>query len=289
MTTPERDDWSPDLLPAGLAATAVTRLPGGVANSAWLVQLAGGGRVVVKGGPASPPGLFQVEAEGLATLREVGRLRTPEVIAVTDSSLVLEALEPELPADTDRFWEEAGRAVAGLHANTSPRFGWERDGWLGRLVQRNGWDTDGHRFFAEHRILRYLPEPGVRLALNAADRAALERLCVRLPLLVPPGPAVLTHGDLWRTNVIADPAGRPAFIDPAVCWMWAEAELSMTYCTGGVPRRFFDAYHEVHPPVDGWEERTGLLNLRELLCALAHFGPTGDYAEQVRAIVKRFG
>ena len=31
-----------------------------------------------------------------------------------------------------------------------------------------------------------------------------------------------------------------------------------------------------------------LLNLRELLCAVAHFGPIGDYVERIRNVVKRF-
>ncbi|MEY9842591.1 fructosamine kinase family protein [Streptacidiphilus sp. EB103A] len=280
------DDWSPDLLPAPISTTAVTRLHGGVANSTWLVELADGATVVVKGSLSAPPGLFRAEAEGLGVLREHG-LRTPEVVSVSEASLVLRALNAELPQD-DRFWESAGRAVATLHESTGTRFGWEHDGWLGRLVQRNGWDADGHRFFAENRILRYLAEPAAQRALDASDRAALERLCARLPDLLPASPAVLNHGDLWRNNLIADTDGSPVFIDPAVCWMWAEADLSMAYCTGGVPDRFFDAYHELQPPSDGWRERMDLLNLRELLSVVAHFGPAGDYTDRIRTIVKRF-
>jgi fructosamine-3-kinase len=280
------DDWSADLLPAPMSGTAVTRLHGGVANSTWLVDLADGSRVVVKGGLNAPPGLFRAEAEGLVVLREHG-LRTPEVIGVSDTSLTLRALNAKLPED-DLFWESAGRALARLHEHTGPRFGWEHDGWLGRLVQQNGWDADGHRFFAEKRILRYLAEPAAQRALDASDRAALERLCDRLPDLVPASPAVLNHGDLWRNNLIADADGNPVFIDPAVCWVWAESELSMAYCTGGMPDRFFDSYHELQPPADGWRERMELLNLRELLSVVAHFGPVGDCAERIRNVVKRF-
>jgi len=49
----------------------VTRLHVGVANGTWLVDLADdGARVVVKGGVNAPPGVFRVEADGLAVLRE---------------------------------------------------------------------------------------------------------------------------------------------------------------------------------------------------------------------------
>jgi fructosamine-3-kinase len=48
---------------------------------------------------------------------------------------------------------EVGRAVI------SDRLGWPADGWLGRLRQVNTWNADGHEFFAEHRLLRYLTEP----------------------------------------------------------------------------------------------------------------------------------
>ncbi|MFJ9842587.1 fructosamine kinase family protein [Kitasatospora sp. NPDC101155] len=142
--------------PESLTASAVTLLHGGVANSTWLVELADGGQVAVKGGHGTPPGLFRAEAEGLAALRDIGGLRTPEVIGVSDTSLTLQALNPRPPGD-NRFWEEARHTVAGLHSHTSARFGWHRDGWLGRLVQRNTWDTDGHRFFAEHRHRRRSP------------------------------------------------------------------------------------------------------------------------------------
>jgi fructosamine-3-kinase len=150
------------------------------------------------------------------------------------SGATLEALSPA--PDSVDFWAAAGRAVAGLHGRTSPRFGWDRDGWLGRLPQENTWDYDGHRFFATRRILRY----------------------------------------------------QPVFIDPAVSWTWAEVDLSMAYCTGGIPEEFFAAYHEIHPPEPGWRERMELLNLRELLSVVAHFGPTGDYVSQIRGVITRF-
>lgn len=277
-------------LPSAFVGEAVADEPlsGGAVNDVRRLTLADGTRVVLKSSEQAPPDLYAQEAEGLRVLREQGGLRTPRVIEVSARHLLLEALEPA-PADGDAFWAEAGRAVARLHAVRGDRFGWHAEGWLGLLPQTNAWTDDGHAFFAEHRVLRYLREPKVRAALDPADLAGLERICDRLPRLVPGGPAVLNHGDLYQGNVVAASDGAPAFIDPAVCWMWAESELSMMYCTGRPPESFFAAYHEVLPLSDGWQERMPLLHLRELISTIAHFGAWGDCVPQVRDVIRRFG
>jgi hypothetical protein len=51
-------------------------------------------------------------------------------------------------------------------------------------------------------------------AFDAPERQALERLCERLPELIPARPAALTHGDLWTGNILADHTGAPVLIDP---------------------------------------------------------------------------
>lgn len=94
--------------------------------------------------------------------------------------------------------------VAALHGSTvTDRFGWHRDGWLGRLRQDNTRETDGHTFFAQRRILRWLAEPLVEAEFDGAERQALERLCAALPEPVPPRSPCLTHGDLWQENIVA--------------------------------------------------------------------------------------
>jgi len=276
-------------LPGSLLAAAVDGEPlsGGAANDVWLVTLADGTRVVLKCSDGVDPGLFASEAEGLRVLREQGGLLTPRVVEVSGRHLLLEALRPA-PADDAAFWAAAGRAVAGLHAVEGERFGWHADGWLGLLPQENAWTADGHEFFATHRIRRYLSEPKVRRTLSAEDLLGLERICDRLPHLVPSAPSVLNHGDLYEGNVVAGAGGEPAFIDPAVCWMWAESDLSMMYCTGRPPESFFAAYQELSPLADGWRERMPLLYLRELLSVVAHFGASDDYVPRIRDVIRRF-
>jgi fructosamine-3-kinase len=152
----------------------------------------------------------------------------------------------------------------------------------------DAWTDDGHEFFAVRRVLRYLREPKAVATLEAGDRKGLERICDRLPSLVPAMPSVLNHGDLYRANIVADERGRPVFIDPAVCWMWPESDLSMMYCFEPAPEAFFRAYEEVSPLDDGWRERMPLLHLRELLSVVAHFGDLGDCVARIRSVIRRF-
>jgi fructosamine-3-kinase len=288
---------------AGLGVVLDARvIAGGDISTAWLVTCHDGVTVVVKtfgrpddGITTPPPGLYQGEAEGLAALRTIGGVRTPDVLAVTGAAIVLEPLGTA-PADDDpAFWARAGRSMAIMHGVLGPRYGWPRDGWQGRLPQDNTWHDDGYEFFATRRILRWLPEPAVAAGLDATDRAALERICHRLPELVPPAPPSLTHGDLVRGNILAADA-RPALIDPSVSWMWPDVDLSMVYCVGlagppsRLPDRFYSAYAEIRPLDTGWRDRMPLLHLRELLSLLAHFGnDTWDITGRIRQVLRTFG
>ncbi len=266
----------------GDGVSVVGRLSGGAVADAWLVTCVDGTRMVGKTLADPVPGLFQAEADGLAVLARTGCVATPRVLAVTGGLLLLEALEDR--DDGVRSWEAFADDLAALHRGTTgDRFGWHHDGYLGRLRQVNTWTVDGHEFFAQHRLLRYLSEPPAEDALTAADRQAVERLCARLPEVIPAMPAVLTHGDLWASNLLSRPGGRMTVIDPAVSRTWAEVDLSMLWCCSRpeASRRFFARYQELNPSPTGWTARMPILHLREHLSVIAHFGP-----EATRAITQ---
>ncbi|MFJ6215566.1 fructosamine kinase family protein [Streptomyces sp. NPDC092296] len=276
---------------AGLTdAVSVTLAEGGVAALAGIATRREGPPVFVKAFRETPAdGLFAAEAEGLRALRELGGAATPEVVCADREVLVLSVLAAR-PARED-FWERLAHIVARLHTTTvHDRFGWSRDNWLGSCRQDNTWDTDGHAFFARSRLLRWLPEPRVRAALDEGDRRALERLCERLPELLPSRPACLTHGDLWAHNILATPDGQPALIDPAVSYTWAEVDLAHLWSTPHPPeaKRFFTRYAELTGLDDDWPARMPIIQLRQHLAVIAQYDHDWGAADQVRATLRPF-
>lgn len=269
---------------------SVAPVTGGLAAVAGLARRADGTEVFVKGFAESPADdVFAGEAEGLAALRAAGGVGTPEVLLAGTDLLVLSVLRAR--PDGAGFWEGFAHGLAHLHTSTrQARFGWHRDNWLGRRRQVNSWEDDGFTFFARHRLLRWLGEPRVERALDAADRAALERLCDRLPELLPDAPACLTHGDLWAQNVMAGPDGGPALIDPAVSYTWAEVDLAHLWTTAPPSEAagFFGLYAELTGLDPGWRDRMPLLQLRQHLAVIAQFDPDWGAADVVRATLAPF-
>ncbi|MEU8129800.1 fructosamine kinase family protein [Micromonospora sp. NPDC049049] len=269
---------------------AVRPVTGGLAALAGIATRRDAPPVFVKAF-ADPPAddVFVAEAEGLTALRDLGGVATPEVILADRDVLVLSVLS-ERPR-SGAFWEQFAHLLARLHLSTThPRFGWHHDNWLGRRRQVNTWNDDGFAFFAEHRLLRWLDEPRVEAALDAEDRSALERLCDRLPDLLPERPACLTHGDLWAQNVLATTDGEPALIDPAVSYLWAEVDLAHVWSTSPPPeaRRMFDVYAELTSLDADWETRMPVIQLRQHLAVLAQFDDDWGAADQIRAVLAPF-
>ena len=268
----------------------VKPVTGGLAALAGIATRRDAPPVFVKAFADRPDGFpFLAEAEGLTALRESGGMATPDVILANEELLVLSELR-ERPR-SESFWEQFAHALAHLHTSTiHPRFGWHSDNWLGRRRQINTWNDDGFAFFAEHRLLRWLGEPRVEAALDADDRAALERLCNRLPELLPSRPACLTHGDLWSQNLLATPDGRPALIDPAVSYMWADIDLAHVWTTAPPPeaQRFFAVYAELTSLDSGWPARMPIIQLRQHLAVLAQFDNDWGAADLIRATLAPF-
>jgi len=268
---------------------SIRRLSGGYVADVWFVTYADGTQAVGKTLTGAPADLFRAEAEGLAALHATGHLDTPEVLAVTDRLLLLEALAAR--DDSESSWEAFAHNLAALHRGTMHEvFGWACDCYLGRVPQLNSWTASGHDFFVQYRLLRYLDEPLVQQVLTRADRRALERFCDRIREIVPVMPAVLTHGDLWPGNLLSRNDGRITVIDPAVSYTWAEVDLSMLWgCRRPPPsQRFFDLYQELNPSPPGWAERMPLLHLRELLSTIAHMGDADGAAQRLRGILTPF-
>jgi fructosamine-3-kinase len=251
-------------LPDGLAAVAGARvLTGGDVARAWRATLVDGRRVVVKATPYDA----RLEAEGLEALRAAGA-PVPAVLAVEVGVLVLEEVGGP-PA-----WEDLGAALATVHTEVGPAFGWHRDNVIGPLPQANGWSTTSGGFVVERRIrphLDALPDAVARRLVEACDGPLPEVLDEHEP-----SPS-LVHGDLWTGNVVD---GR-WLIDPAVHHADRETDLAMLTLFGSPPPAFWHGYEAVSPPADGWERRRSLLQLPPLLVHVRLFG-----ASYVSAVVR---
>jgi fructosamine-3-kinase len=266
----------------GSAVVATTPLAGGDVCSSTRLRLSTGASALMKTRPHAPADFFHVEARGLHWLGEVDGVDVPSVLAVEDDCLILSWVEGARPSVEAA--ERLGRALAGLHQAGPEKFGWPDgsdgggdsggDGYIGTLPMRNRETDSWPELYATQRVLPYLKLARDRDAISVEDAAAVEGVVRRITELAGPGePPARLHGDLWSGNLIWAQEGRVWLIDPAAYAGHRETDLAML-ALFGCPQlpRVLDAYQEVTPLAEGWEDRVALHQLFPLLVHACMFG-----------------
>jgi len=256
------------------------------ATQRWAYTAPEAGWLFVKLAASRERAMLASEADGLSRLAVAGAVRVPEVraagVAGVTAYLALTWIERGSPSPAcERL---LGEQLATLHRSTGRAFGLNRDNYIGRTAQQNGWMESWPEFFRERRL-----KP--QLALAAANGlSGLESPGQRLleavaQLLTHSPPASLLHGDLWGGNWFADRSGTPVIFDPAVYYGDRETDLAMTRLFGGFGPDFYAAYERSWPLPDGSRTRNELYMLYHVLNHANLFG--GGYVQQARAMMER--
>ena len=264
----------------GAPPTGASSVGGGCIHEAARVQTTAG-VVFVKWSHDASPGMFEIEAAGLARLQATSTIAVPSVLHQEDRALVLSWIEPS--SSRGLAMRDAGHRLAQLHEERGHRPGADRDGYIGTLKQRNvsSGSMSWLEFFRAYRVEALTP------CLPAGLRDRVESLDFEGLLHEPQGGCALLHGDLWGGNLVCGGDGAGWFVDPAVYCGHPEVDLAMTTLFGGFTDDFYDAYQEVAGPFDAelWD-RLQLLNVYPLLVHVSLFG--GGYQIQLDAIARRF-
>lgn len=152
-----------------------------------------------------------------------------------------------------------------------------------RVVVHKTWS----KFYWTERIL-----PQLQLALDnrllAKNEIPREEKAVKLfdAVFGTVQPSLL-HGDLWSGNYLIASGGTPYLIDPATYYGHSMVDIAMSRLFGGFGQSFYDAYHEIMPKTEKYDEQIELYQLYYLLVHLNLFGR--GYYEKVSAILRHFG
>ncbi len=220
--------------------------------------------------------MYEAEAKGLGALAQTATVRVPKAYYYGQHEgtafLILEYI-PMSP-HSKKSQAELGIQIGKLHLTRTPwEFGFDFDNTIGTTPQVNKWTKDWVNFFGTYR-LRYQCK---LLEKNYGDSeicAKGEKLIKRLPIFFSgiKVSASLLHGDLWYGNTSADKSGDPVVFDPAPYFGHDEAELSIMGMFGGFLPEFYEAYHDLIPRREGFDERQKIYQLYHYLNHYNIFG-----------------
>ena len=232
--------------------------------------------------------MFEAEKTGLEEIKRSESCPVPFPVKTGTQTGISYLLQPFINRiePSQSMWSSFGHDLAKMHALNMNYYGYQRDNYLGSLLQKNGRYTDWHEFLIEHRLKSQFDLAAAGGYMDRNDRRRFDRICKRIRNLIPAERPSLLHGDLWIGNCIPSDQGRIFIIDPAVYWGHREMDLAMSDLFGGFHSSFYSAYQERYPLIAGYDERKELYQLYYLVAHVNLFGHT--YVNSVRNIIRKY-
>lgn len=272
----------------GIQVAAYDRVQGGDINECFQLHTESKKFFLKLNDAISMPGMFAAEAAGLTALRSCNSIQVPQIIQQgieqNKQWLMLEWIEKGTVNQTSL--KNFGRAIARMHLQAQPYFGWIQDNYIGSLQQPNTQHETWQDFYTQCRIMPLVQRLFDAGRFSAADKQAAAHFCSIAAKLFPEEPPALLHGDLWAGNYMINAAAEAVVYDPAVYYGHREMDIGMTALFGGFSQSFYEGYNELYPLQEGWQQRMPLAQLYPLLVHAVLFG--GHYAESALAIIKEF-
>ncbi|WP_370391343.1 fructosamine kinase family protein [uncultured Winogradskyella sp.] len=246
------------------------------------------GAYVLKCGAKEKTSLFEAEAQGLNLIAKTQTIATPKVIAVgahhETPYLLMEFIASKTPEKED--YNKLGNQLAQFHNCYAEQFGLSSDNFIGSLFQKNTPSKNWIDFYSINRLGVQFELAVSQGLLNPKEIPSQKEIKNVLKSLCSDVKPSLLHGDLWSGNYIIAKDGTPYLIDPATYYGHAEVDIAMTKLFGGFGSHFYEAYHDVIPISNHYNERIDLYQLYYLLVHLNLFGRS--YYNSVQRILKRY-
>lgn len=232
--------------------------------------------------------MLQTEASGLQRLAATNSIAIPNTLAQGSVGqyhyLLLEDWSGFRAGE--RFWENFGQSLASLHQHTAKAFGAVENNFIAKLDQSNASHPTWPAFYWEERIAPLARLSFDQQLMDKLTLVSVEQLGRRLSNIFPKTLPALLHGDLWNGNYMVAPSGQAGLIDPAVYFGHREMDLAMSRLFGGFQEPFYQAYQDIFPLDEDWEDRVLLCQLYPLLVHLLLFGRS--YLGAVKRVIKSY-
>jgi len=232
--------------------------------------------------------MFLAEKKGLEAISKTQTIATPKVYQCKQyehtAFILLEYIESKTPTSKD--FETFAHQLANLHQNTTSKFGYNNDNYIGSLSQSNRQHQNWTTFYLEKRIFPQLELARSKQLLSTNDipqKQQMYRVCQELFQNITPS---LLHGDLWSGNYLINTNDTPYLIDPSVYYGHNEVDIAMSRLFGGFSPSFYQTYEKHYPHSENTSARIDIYQLYYLLVHLNLFG--SSYYNSVKRILTNY-